>query len=160
MAGFYGIETHALDERGRLALPVKMREGLGERVWVMAGWEGSLLVFPAATWQAIEEGIQSDPTSVFDLETRRFNRLVYTGDWCDIDRQGRINVPSGLRGKAKLTDDVVITGAKTYIELWSPAAFEAEEKALDASGPTILNRITTRAGAFVHLAGREKPSTN
>ncbi len=123
---FRGQFTHAIDEKGRLSIPAKFREALREETTlVLTRAESYLTVYPLGEWRAIEERLRANPK--FKREQRDFLRFVYSSaEDADLDAQGRILIPQGLRQRAGIGRDVVIIGMMDTIEIWDKARWEAK----------------------------------
>lgn len=124
---FMGEYNHTLDTKGRLIIPTKFRETLGEKFVVTKGLDGCLFVYDNAGWTAFEEKLQAMPISRKD--TRMFVRHFLAGAAeVEVDKQGRALIPSKLREFAELTKDVVLVGAAGHIEIWSQERWDALEE--------------------------------
>ncbi len=120
---FIGEYQHLIDEKGRLAVPVKFRKRVGTGAVVTRGLDGCLFVFPMDEWKKLAEKLSSLPLS--QSNSRAFARLMLAGAMdVEIDRQGRVVVPEYLRRYAKLGKDVVVAGLYSRIEIWDRAAWE------------------------------------
>src|SRR5690606_24148624 len=115
---FLGEFQHALDDKGRLTIPAKFREGLGPRFIVTRGLDHCLFVYPPAEWQELEARLKSLPLTKADA--RAFVRFRFSGACeCEPDRQGRIMLPPGLRQYAGLEKEAVVIGVSTRVEIWA-----------------------------------------
>ncbi len=121
----FGKFTHNVDAKGRLFVPAKLREELGDVFYVMIGLENSLLVFPEAKWEKVSESFNSVPLS--DSGALRYIRANVAK--CEPDKQGRFVVPPILRSYAHLSGDVTFLGQGDHAEIWDAAAYEAKESA-------------------------------
>jgi MraZ protein len=120
---FIGEYQHSIDEKGRLAIPVKFRDGVGSGVVVTRGLDNCLFVFPMDEWKKLAEKLSSLPLS--QSNSRAFARLMLAGAMdVEVDRQGRVVVPEYLRRYAKLGKDVVVAGLYGRIEIWGRSAWE------------------------------------
>jgi len=120
---FMGEFQHSLDEKGRLIIPAKFREELGEKFVLTRGLDNSLFVYPIDQWRLLEEKIKELPTSRAD--TRAFVRLFFSGAVeTEQDKQGRMTIPQHLREHAKIERDVYIIGVSTKIEIWAKETWE------------------------------------
>ncbi len=123
---FRGRYEHAIDDKGRLSIPVKFREILKrrkEKELVLTDFDACLAAYPLKEWQQLEEKIRTQ--SSFRKEFRDFLRLFYSGATeSAVDSQGRILIPPPLREKAGLTRDVVIVGVLNRIEIWGKERWE------------------------------------
>ena len=123
---FRGQFTHAIDEKGRLSIPAKFREALREeKTLVLTTAESYLTVYPLHEWRAVEDRLRANPK--FKREQRDFLRFVYSSaEDVDLDGQGRILIPQGLRQRAGIGRDVIIIGMMDTIEIWDKARWEAK----------------------------------
>ena len=115
---FMGEYSHTIDTKGRLIIPSKFRELLGEEFVLTKGLDGCLSIYPMEEWKAFEEKLKALPLT--KKNARTFSRFFVAGaTTCELDKQGRILVPVTLREFAGLEKDVVLTGNITRIEIWS-----------------------------------------
>ena len=117
---FMGEYNHTIDTKGRLIIPSKFRELLGDEFIVTKGLDGCLFVFPKNEWQIFEEKLRTLPLT--QKSARTYTRFFVAGaTTCELDKQGRILLPSTLREFAELEKDVVLAGNLNRIEIWSKA---------------------------------------
>ena len=115
---FMGEYNHTIDAKGRLIIPAKFRELLGEEFVLTKGLDGCLSIYPMDEWKAFEEKLRALPLT--NKNARTFSRFFVAGaTMCELDKQGRILVPQTLREFAGLEKDVVLTGNLNRIEVWS-----------------------------------------
>ncbi|MGI6677577.1 MAG: division/cell wall cluster transcriptional repressor MraZ [Dehalobacterium sp.] len=115
---FMGEFQHTIDPKGRLFMPVKFREELGETFVVTKGLDNCLFVYSQKEWQRLESKLKALPFTKADA--RAFTRLFFSGAMeCGLDKQGRILLPANLREYAKLDKDAVIIGVSARVEIWS-----------------------------------------
>lgn len=115
---FMGEYNHTIDSKGRLIVPAKFREALGDEFVVTKGLDGCLFVYPNEEWQAFAEKLKSLPMS--NKNSRQFSRFFLAGAAaCEVDKQGRILLPGVLREFAALEKDVVLIGVSTRVEIWA-----------------------------------------
>ncbi len=120
---FMGEYHHSLDDKGRLIIPSKFRDELGEKFIVTRGLENCLFVYPYSTWQKIVSKLESLPFTKRDA--REFNRFFLSGATeVEFDRQGRVNLPSPLLGYANIVKESVVVGVGDRLEIWSKASWE------------------------------------
>ena len=115
---FIGEYRHSLDAKGRIIVPAKFREGLGDKFVVTKGLDGCLFAFSIEEWKNFEQKLRSLPIS--NKDARAFSRFFFAGAMdCEIDKQGRFLISGNLREFAGLTKEVVIVGMDSRIEIWS-----------------------------------------
>ncbi len=115
---FMGEYNHTIDAKGRMIVPSKFRELLGNEFVVTKGLDGCLFVYPNEEWKNIEEKFRTVPLTTKDA--RKFSRFFFAGAaTCEVDKQGRILIPPVLREFADIQKDVVSVGVLNRIEIWS-----------------------------------------
>lgn len=109
---------HVIDTKGRLSIPSKFREELGDEFVVTRGLDGCLFAYPNETWTEFEQKLRRLPLT--DKNARQFIRFFVAGAaTCEVDKQGRILLPQKLREFAGLEKEVVLAGNLNRIEIWS-----------------------------------------
>lgn len=120
---FMGEYQHTIDDKGRLIMPAKFREDLGEKFVITKGLDGSLFVYPMEEWKVLEEKLRNLPFTKADA--RAFARFFFSGATeCELDKQGRILLTANLREHAQLQKDVFIIGVSSRLEIWSKEVWE------------------------------------
>ena len=115
---FMSEYNHTLDTKGRLIIPAKFRETLGEEFVISKGMDGCLFVYANDDWNAFEQKLTSLP--LINKEARQFARFFLAGAaTVEVDKQGRILLPAALREFAGLEKDVVLVGVGSRVEIWS-----------------------------------------
>lgn len=118
-----GEYEHSLDVKGRIIMPAKLRQDMGERFIVTKGLDGCLFAFSQNEWLNFETKLKSLPLS--DKNARNFVRFFLSGATeCEIDKQGRFLLPSNLRNVAKLGKEVIIIGVGTRLEIWDKQTWQ------------------------------------
>jgi len=113
-----GTYYNKIDEKGRLRMPLKLKDGLGSGYYITKGDSGCLYAMSKAAFDALFEKIQS--THFSDSQTKKMTRLFYSSAYlAEEDNQGRFLLPQTLREFADITKDVVIIGAGERAEIWS-----------------------------------------
>ncbi|MDO5783467.1 MAG: division/cell wall cluster transcriptional repressor MraZ [Eubacteriales bacterium] len=125
-----GEYRHTLDAKGRLFIPAKLREELGDSFVVTKGLDQCLFLYPQAAWNALEEKIRQLPMSK-SRDLQRF--FLSSASDVSVDKQGRIVVPTVLRGYAALDHDVTVIGVSERAEIWDTQAWDAYNGRLDAA---------------------------
>ncbi|MDT2827587.1 MAG: division/cell wall cluster transcriptional repressor MraZ [Enterococcus viikkiensis] len=129
---FMGEFQHNIDAKGRLIVPSKLREQLGEKFVVTRGMDGCLFGYPLVEWNHLETKLNEMPLSKKDA--RAFVRFFYSAATeCEIDKQGRINIPVSLRSHALLEKECVIIGVANRIEIWDQTRWNDFTKETEAS---------------------------
>ena len=121
---FMGEYNHTVDAKGRLIVPSKFREQLGDEFVITKGLDNCLFVYDNSEWTALEEKLRALP--ITNTAGRKFSRFLLAGaTTCEVDKQGRILIPAVLREFAGLEKDVVLAGAGNRIEVWSSEKWAA-----------------------------------
>ena len=129
-----GEYEHSIDTKGRMAMPAKLREGLGAKFIITKGLDGCLFVYAMDEWQRVEQKLASLPMS--RKTARDFTRFLFGGACeAECDKQGRVLLPANLRRYAALERDAVIVGVGSRAEIWDAAKWQQynEESAEDVN---------------------------
>ena len=127
-----GEYQHTVDAKGRLILPAKFREELGETLVFTKGLDACLFGYSLSEWSILEEKLKKLPLA--KPEARAFARFFFAGAAeIGYDKQGRILLPPVLREHARLEKEVVVIGVSNRIEIWSQEAWNAYNEALAPS---------------------------
>lgn len=117
-----GEYQHNMDIKGRVFIPAKLREDLGDSFIVTKGLDNCLFLYSLTEWQRIEEKIKQIPLS----SARGLQRFLFSGaENVEVDKQGRVVIPQKLRVFANLERESVIIGASTRAEIWNPENWES-----------------------------------
>ncbi|GAA0460553.1 division/cell wall cluster transcriptional repressor MraZ [Alkalibacillus silvisoli] len=136
---FMGEYQHNIDTKGRLIVPAKFREGLGQTFVITRGLDKCLFAYPLDEWKQLEEKLKKLPLTKKDA--RAFTRFFFSGAVeCEIDKQGRINVPSPLLSYASLDKECVVIGVSNRVEVWAKDQWdEYVEESEDSFGEIAEN---------------------
>jgi MraZ protein len=128
-----GEHYHNIDVKGRVIIPAKFRESLGDSFFVSKGLNESISIYSAGEWETFKNKIAALPSAA----ARKLSLFFFPGSsQVEPDAQGRILIPSALREYARLTKDLVVLGVSNHIEIWdkqrwteytSDPSFSAEE---------------------------------
>jgi MraZ protein len=122
---FTGEHRHALDDKGRVVFPARMRDGLGAQVVLQKGIDPCLYVIPPEEWDRMVQRVTSLPTT--DPRARSYARFFFSQATTErIDRQGRLTVPQAYRTYAGLERDVYVVGAGTRVEIWDAGRWDQQ----------------------------------
>jgi MraZ protein len=120
---FYGEYQHSVDQKGRVIIPAKFREGLGDKFILTKGLENCLFAYSKDEWASLEAKLKALPFT--DKNVRAFVRFFFAGATeCETDKQGRILVPQNLREYAELEKDIYVIGVSTRVEIWDKTKWE------------------------------------
>jgi MraZ protein len=137
---FLGEYEHNMDDKGRLAIPSRFREALGEGLVVTRGFDRCLMCFPKPTFENLAEQVSS--LSLGQEDARQMRRLIFSGaSDASLDKQGRILIPQNLRQYAFLGDQVVVAGLNTHFEIWSTERWNDVVATLDTNASAIAEQL-------------------
>lgn len=120
---YKGEYNHTIDPKGRLIIPAKLRDELGDNFVVTKGLDGCLWMFDSEEWDKIEEEIREMPFTM--KEARMLSRFIVAGAFDgELDKQGRVLLPSNLREYAGITKDVVLAGVGSRVEIWAKEKYD------------------------------------
>lgn len=120
---FIGEYTHSIDNKGRVIMPSKFREGLGEKFYVTKGMEGCVFVYDQEEWKRLEE--KTRQLKLTSKKVRQFERIFYApARDVEFDKQGRFVIPQNLREYAGITNEATIIGVSSRIEIWDKTRYE------------------------------------
>ena len=133
---FIGEYEHSIDEKGRLAIPIKFRPDLKKGAVVTRGLDNCLFLFTLKEWQKLAQKLANLPFS--QANTRAFSRLMLAGAMdVALDGQGRIILPDYLRRFAGLKKNVVVAGLYGRLEIWDSEAWQKYKAGTEADSQTI-----------------------
>lgn len=136
-----GQYEHSLDAKGRLIMPAKLREDMGEKFIITKGLDGCLFGFSQSEWENFETKLKTLPLT--NKTARDFVRFFLSGAMeCEIDKQGRFLISSNLRNVATLEKEVVIIGVGTRIEIWNKNSWEKYNSEENISADSIAENMT------------------
>lgn len=128
---FIGTFNHTFDSKGRVIIPAKLREELGETFYIGRGLDTCINVYPISAWNELVAKLNK--LSSFGKRERQFRRKILSSySESNFDKQGRILIPSVLREYCDLKDEVIIFGAGKYIEIWEKSVWIDFDNSSDA----------------------------
>ncbi|MCJ7710992.1 MAG: division/cell wall cluster transcriptional repressor MraZ [Chloroflexi bacterium] len=127
---FTGEYRHAVDVKGRIAVPARFRAQLDGGAVVARWLDTCLAIFPMAAWEELSAKVGSLPMT--DSNARLLQRQLFAGAFeTELDRQGRVLVPQGLRAFAGLEGEAMVLGSRDHAEIWAPARWDTYSESLD-----------------------------
>lgn len=118
-----GEFQHNIDTKGRVIMPAKFRDELGERFVITKGLDKCLFVFSAEEWEKLDQKLSEQSLS----KGRKIQRFFYGSmTECELDKQGRVLIPQSLRVYSEIEKDVVIVGLARRAEIWSRDEWERQ----------------------------------
>ncbi len=123
---YMGESDHSLDSKGRLIIPSRFKDGLGDKIIITKAFDRCLYIYDLAAWEDFVSRLNKLPANTD--QTRKLRRHFIGGAAeVEIDKQGRALIPAKLREFARITKDIVLTGTGSNIELWSKEVRDASE---------------------------------
>ena len=136
-----GEYEHSLDAKGRLIMPAKLREDIGEKFIITKGLDGCLFGFSQAEWNNFEEKLKTLPLT--NKNARDFVRFFLSGATeCEIDKQGRFLIAGNLREYAQMEKEIAIIGVGTRIEIWNKEKWKEYNSDENISADGIAENMT------------------
>ena len=132
---FTGEYRHAVDDKGRLAVPSRFRAQLAGNVVVARWLDTCLAIFPISAWDELAAKVGGLPMT--DPNARLLQRQLFAGAFeTELDRQGRVLVPANLRSFAGLEHEALVLGSRDHAEVWAPGRWETYSQALEGEAFT------------------------
>ena len=136
-----GEYEHSLDAKGRLIMPAKLREDIGEKFIITKGLDGCLFGFSQAEWNNFEEKLKTLPLT--NKNARDFVRFFLSGATeYEIDKQGRFLIAGNLREYAQMEKEIAIIGVGTRIEIWNKEKWKEYNSDENISADAIAENMT------------------
>jgi MraZ protein len=139
-----GEYEHTIDDKNRLTLPARFRQAFADGLVLTRGIERCLSAYPRSEWSAIVESRlrELDPLS---REGRLMQRFFYSGAAeAELDKQGRVMIPTSLADHAALGKEVVVAGIRDHLEIWDRAAWREHLHEIEGSAEDVAERLATR----------------
>jgi MraZ protein len=115
---FLGQYEHGVDEKGRLTIPVRFRDGMIDGAYIIQGFDRNLMVLTSASFDLLSERVNQK--SLTDPAARMLRRLIFSSaDRVEVDKAGRILIPQFLRDANDLNGAAIVVGTGDYFEIWS-----------------------------------------
>ena len=137
---FMGEYNHTVDAKGRLIIPAKLREDLGDSFVICNGLEGCPFVYSQEEWNKFVAELESLPR--MNKDARIFKRYFFGSEsQGSFDKQGRVLVPPSLRKNAHLEKVVVLVGVQDRVEIWDKALWEEKNQISEEDLDAIAERM-------------------
>lgn len=128
---FFGSFEHSLDDKNRLLIPSRLRGQLGNKLFIMKGYEGSLAIYPNEQFEKYLHKLETLPYE--SKLSRDIERISLSSVFeLDVDKVNRIQIPTALINKYKISKEVVVVGVIDHIEVWSKEKWEEYLKTNEA----------------------------
>jgi MraZ protein len=139
-----GEYEHTIDDKNRLTLPARFRQSFADGVVVTRGIEPCLAVYTRAGW---DDFVRSRLAGLdrFSREAREMRRYLFSATVeAELDKQGRVTLPSGLMAKAELGRDVMVAGVGDYLEVWDRDAWRIQLEDVERRAEVVAERLAAR----------------
>ncbi|MDP4092727.1 MAG: division/cell wall cluster transcriptional repressor MraZ [Bacillota bacterium] len=138
---FYGEYQHTVDPKGRLIIPSKLREGLGEKFIVTKGFDNCLFAYSMEEWKNFEDKMKTLPLT--DKDARAFVRFFFAGATeCEVDKQGRILIAQNLREYAGIEKDAYVIGMAARVEIWDKTRWEEYQSGENLNADKLAEKLS------------------
>ncbi len=132
---FLGSYEHSVDQKGRIAIPARYRDRFAGGLIAARGFERCINVYPKDEWDKLAAQLSALPFT--NPGNRRLSRTTFASAFdLELDKQGRIVLPGGLRDYAGIAEQAVVAGVNTHLEIWDATTWrtELEAAAVEAAG--------------------------
>lgn len=138
---FYGEYQHTVDPKGRVIIPSKLREGLGEKFILTKGFDNCLFAYSKEEWKNFEDKMKTLPLT--DKDARAFMRFFFAGATeCEVDKQGRILIAQNLREYAGIEKDVYVIGMASRVEIWAKTRWEEYQSGENLNADKLAEKLS------------------
>ena len=138
---FIGEYSHNLDDKGRLAIPVKFRNDLKKGAVVTRGLDNCLFLYTRSEWSKLAEKLATLPFS--QANSRAFARLMLAGAMdVEFDKQGRAVLPEYLRQFAGLKKNIIVAGLYSRLEIWDEEKWNTYKKQTESESSVIAEKMS------------------
>lgn len=138
---FLGEYAHNVDKKGRMIIPAKFREELGEKVIITRGLDGCLSVYTLDQWQIrLQQALKLPSTK---RDARMYVRMLAgKANECEIDAQGRVLIPASLIQYASIVKECIVIGCANYVEIWANEVWKAVDEEASTAFEDIAENLT------------------
>ncbi len=137
---FIGEYTNKIDDKGRLAVPVKFRSELASGAVITRGLDGCLFVYTLSEWRKLTDSLTN--LSLTAANARALNRHMLAGAMeVTLDKQGRVILPGSLRKSAGIATQVVVAGVMNRLEIWDETKWREYLEKTEAESTQIAEQI-------------------
>ena len=140
---FLGEFEHAIDDKGRLAIPAKFRSALEQGLYLTRGVDRCLVIWDGDSWRAMAERVRD--LNPWQSDARRMQRHFFAGAvQAQPDKLGRVVIPQYLRSYANLDGEVVVVGLADRIEVWGKSEWERERSEAESGSADLAEHLAQR----------------
>ena len=140
-AMFLGEYEYRIDPKGRVAVPPRFREEFSTGIIVTRGYDRCVVAYTPSEWNKLSGRYASLPTT--SSSSRLVNRLIFSSAFnLNLDRLGRLILPSSLKEYAQIQEDVVVAGVGNYLEIWSKEGWEKGRAVMEEKASEIAEGLS------------------
>ena len=137
---FFGNYSHSLDNKGRLVIPSKFRDELGNNIFIMKGFDGALAIYKKDAFNEVVEELEK--YSFLKKENRDYLRIKLASIVeLEVDKNGRIQIPTAILTKYSISKNVTVLGSGDHIEIWSNEKFEQYISSIEDNYEELAEKI-------------------
>ena len=142
-AMFYGAHEHTVDDKNRVTLPRKFRDAFGDAIVLAKGIDRNIDVYPRGSWDA--SMLRIAELDSLTREAREMKRHFFAGaSTAEVDKQGRVVIPSDLAAHAGIGKDVVVAGVHDHVEIWDRTQWAEHVSTIEGSVGDVAERAADR----------------
>ena len=132
-----------IDQKGRVAIPAKLRKEFQDGLVLTRGVDKCMLAYPVTEWGKVSNDYEFSPFS--PGKNRRLNRMIFGGAFeLELDKQGRVALPSPLRQHAQISETAIMIGGNKFLEIWSKEMWDNEKLLMDEQAWQLAEGIEPR----------------
>lgn len=133
---FMGTYNNSIDAKNRMIIPARFRDELGYKVVLTKGIDNCIYLYSMEQWEKFMDKLSGLPVS--DMRARNFVRnFTGSAEELEVDRQGRITLPQGLRDRVGIVKELTTIGCMDKIEIWSRQEYEGIQEDVEMTGAQI-----------------------
>ena len=137
---FMGTYQNNVDPKGRVSIPVKYRDALGERFYVTKGFDSCIDIYTVEEWEKFAEKLQRLSQTKRDM--RDFVRFIFgNATEVELDKQGRILLPAMLRETVGIEKEVIVMGVGSKVEIWDKAKWDENNAVVEEDMDEIASQM-------------------
>ena len=138
---FIGQYNHNIDAKGRIIVPARFREELGDKVIICKWLDGCLAIYTQDQWEKLLEQLVTLPSTM--REARIYQRtMLANATEEEFDSQGRVLLPSSLIKEANIAKECVFIGVGDHVECWAKESWEAFQKTGESDFESVAEKLT------------------
>jgi MraZ protein len=140
-----GTEKSTLDDKGRVSIPIRFREHFKGRLFISLGIENCAMIMTEAVCEHLlqSEKNPENPLEQTEREALEF-RVINTIDEVELDKTGRIAIPSVIREIANLTRDCLVMRDESRLFIWDKDTYKAYLAETNSLQRSAMNKLSSK----------------